>query len=267
MMKKIHKNPLSRGISINMPLSSGEELVRGPINYSDDVLHTNILPYFAEDEELNLAFSHYIEINRQYSQNTIFLDWKFAIGAQLARSVIHLGGDLCEFGVYRAKLAYLIYEYCNLTNTNKRLLLYDSWEEWDEARSTDEEKAIGLSSHFSEIYTGEEMRLSYEIVSRLFANAKNVTLGKGFIPEIFEKVRLPDYICFASIDLNSWSAELTVLEHIWDRLVEGAVILFDDYGYPLHSHQARGLEIFCKHRSITPVALPTGQAILIKKRS
>jgi hypothetical protein len=216
------------------------------------------LPYFTEDEKLNLAFSHYVEIIEKYSQRTNFLDWKFAIGAQLARSVVHLRGDFCEFGVYRAQLAYLIYEYCNLTNTNKRLLLYDSWEEW-------EEKAIGLSSHFSEIYTGAEMHLSYEIVSSLFANATNVTIGKGFIPEIFNKVTLPDYICFASIDLNSWSAELTVLEQIWDRLVEGAVILYDDYGYPLHSHQARGLDSFSKHRGITPVALPTGQAILIKK--
>ena len=55
-----------------------------------------------------------------------------------------------------------------------------------------------------------------------------------------------------------------MLEHVYDRLVPGAVVVFDDYGWKGYEDQRRTVDEFLIDRSETIIALPTGQATFLR---
>lgn len=250
-------------LQVRIPSDSRLNIVNGPINYSDDVLHTNIIPHFSNDPLLQDAFSCWRRVdNSLIGEN--FLDWKYAISCQLAAQALRIVGDFVELGVFLGKTAYLINEFCALTEINRRLWLYDSWEAWNDDQANSAERAIGLHNHFRNVYNSVAMEEAERIVRKLFSSKPNVNIVKGPLPQTLATNSLPDHIAFCSIDLNSWEVERHVLNEVWNRMSPGGILLHDDYGYPLHLNQATGIKEFAINRQIVPITLPTGQAVLLK---
>lgn len=52
----------------------------------------------------------------------------------------------------------------------------------------------------------------------------------------------PESVAFLHVDADLYSSTTTVLEHVGDRLVEGSIVVFDEYfnypGWPDHEHRA-----------------------------
>ena len=55
-----------------------------------------------------------------------------------------------------------------------------------------------------------------------------VRLLKGLIPDVFE-TGCPDRIAYLHIDLNQAPAEIAALDHLFDRMVPGGILVLDDY--------------------------------------
>lgn len=92
---------------------------------------------------------------------------------------------------------------------------------------------------------------------------KNIVYHKGTIPETF--VNAPDKIAYIHIDLNSAQATKETLEFFIPRLVDNAVILFDEYGFKGESETKEVTDdILSKLKGIF-LKLPTGQAIYYHK--
>jgi hypothetical protein len=64
--------------------------------------------------------------------------------------------------------------------------------------------------------------------------------------------------------MNVVQPEIAAAEYFWDKLVQGAVLILDDYGFPQHIHQKIAFDDFAKQRNQTILSLPTGQGIIIK---
>ena len=71
-----------------------------------------------------------------------------------------------------------------------------------------------------------------------------------------------DKLSYVSIDLNITSAEIAVIEAIWDRITPGGLVVLDDYGLSGHSEQKVAWDDFAKKSQRMIMALPTGQGIL-----
>jgi len=71
-------------------------------------------------------------------------------------------------------------------------------------------------------------------------------------------------IGFLSIDMNVAYPEVQAAEFFWDRLVPGAVMLLDDYGWYGHEPQKAALDAFARRCGRRVLPLPTGQGIILK---
>jgi hypothetical protein len=65
--------------------------------------------------------------------------------------------------------------------------------------------------------------------------------------------------------MNCAEPEIAAANYFWDRLVPGAVILLDDYGYSeLYRRQKDAFDQFAAERRVPLLLLPTGQGIIVK---
>jgi hypothetical protein len=64
--------------------------------------------------------------------------------------------------------------------------------------------------------------------------------------------------------MNSATPERAALEFFWDKLVSGASVILDDYGWKGCEAQKNAADQFAALRGVRVLALPTGQGLLIK---
>mgnify|MGYP000179091681 FL=1 len=64
--------------------------------------------------------------------------------------------------------------------------------------------------------------------------------------------------------MNNADAEISTLEYLWDRIVPGASIVLDDYGWLAYRAQKEVEDPFFAKRGYSVLELPTGQGLVIK---
>jgi len=153
------------------------------------------------------------------------LHWRMHVACSLAFHASRLDGDFVECGVNRGAMAH-------------------------------DEKAKGLGTRFY----GE----SFEAVTQLFAYlGDKVVIVRGPVPDTLPQVDT-DLVAFISIDMNCVNPEIAAAEFFWDKLVQGGVMLLDDYGWPTHEIQKQAFDVFARERGVEVLSLPTGQGIILK---
>ena len=65
--------------------------------------------------------------------------------------------------------------------------------------------------------------------------------------------------------MNTIIPEISAAEYFWDKMVPGAIIVLDDYGWKGHESQKIGFDRFAKERDVMILSLPTGQGIIVKQ--
>jgi O-methyltransferase len=83
------------------------------------------------------------------------------------------------------------------------------------------------------------------------------------VPDSFAEAS-PKKIAFLHIDMNSEKAEMLALEHLFERVTPGGIIVFDDFGWTCNVNQMTSELAFMKQRGHHVLELPTGQGIVIK---
>ena len=104
----------------------------------------------------------------------------------------------------------------------------------------------------------------YEQVCERFNEFSNVKVIKGVLPDSLAE-EAPEKIAFLHIDLNSVKPEIGVLEVLFDRVVSGGIIVFDDYGWIEYIRQKRAEDVFMGKRYYSILELPTGQGLVVKR--
>lgn len=173
--------------------------------------------------------------------------WRFYMFCWAARTCLRRDGDFVECGVASGSSSAIMCRYLNFQIIPKRMYLYDVWE------SDSRVDASGTR------FTVD----SFEFVKGRFSPYQNVELVQGFIPESFAKAA-PERIAFLHIDLNNADAEIAALEHLFDRVVPGGIVLFDDYGFSGYLSSKQAEDKWLGQRGYMVAELPTGQGLLIK---
>ncbi|MGQ0523048.1 MAG: TylF/MycF/NovP-related O-methyltransferase [Betaproteobacteria bacterium] len=150
-------------------------------------------------------------------------------------------GPIVECGVYRGGTAML------LSTLKRELHLYDTFEGMPETGTMDIHKR------------GDFSDTSVEAVRKLVPSA---FFHKGLIPETFTD--LPGEIGFAHIDVDIYKSVKDCCEHLYPRLT--GFMVFDDYGFPSCPGARRAVDEFFNDKPEKPVVIPTGQAIIFKRK-
>ena len=103
----------------------------------------------------------------------------------------------------------------------------------------------------------------YDTVKERFAGFSRVHVTQGRVPDILHEIA-PEKISYLHLDLNNAAAELGALEFLFDRIVPGGSIVFDDYGWYAYRAQKEAEDAFLNPRNYRVLELPTGQGLLIK---
>ncbi len=71
-------------------------------------------------------------------------------------------------------------------------------------------------------------------------------------------------IAFLHLDLNCTEPEVADIDHLWDRLSSGAVIVLDDYADAGYQPQKVGVDIWAAKHNVAIASLPWGQGLILK---
>jgi O-methyltransferase len=183
------------------------------------------------------------------------LTWRAYIVCWAAERGAALEGDFVECGVNRGGYALSVIKYVGFDQLPKRFFLLDTYEGLLDRYISPEEQAYGVRNG--------EYEPCYDAVVRTFSPYPNVRIIRGAVPETLDQVDA-EQIAFLSLDMNTRDPEIAAAECFWDRLVSGAAIVLDDYGWRKHVEQKRAFDEFASKRGVQVLSLPTGQGLILK---
>ncbi len=188
--------------------------------------------------------------------------WRLNTLCWAANCGLAVGGSFVECGIFKGDMAWVVAQAIGDAKLPP-FYLYDSFDGFSDRYSSPDD--YPLNPRFLEYANGfyREPGL-YEYVKARFAGQSQVIVTKGFLPEALDEI-CPDTIGFLHVDLNSPKAEVLVLERLFDKVLPGGVVVFDDYGWKLFSEQKDAEDAFMAARGYQILELPTGQGLVVKR--
>jgi O-methyltransferase len=227
-----------------------------PVTYNADGLATvhnadfTLDPLFRRACALGMATPHHY--------GDIHFEWRIYTCCWAALQAKHLGADYVECGVNTGVYSRAVMEYIDFAQMSQtRFYLLDTYDGIPVEQLTDDELARGIAGHNDFYYD------CYAEVIKTFAPFQNARIIRGCVPETLSQID-SDEIGYASIDMNSAVPEIAAGEFLWPRLVPGAIVVLDDYGWRTHFGQKQAWDEFAARRNLKILSLPTGQGLLVK---
>lgn len=234
--------------------SQGYALIQG--GHQENFLFTqHKTTEFLQDPRFIAAY----QAGKTTGQWPIEVPWRVLTACWAGEQASKLGGDFVECGVNNGSFVRAMIEYLHFEKLPQQFYLLDTFNGLVQEQFSEQENALGLYEHYKDHY-GD----CYEVVKKTFAPYKNVKLIRGMVPDTLSQID-SDKIAFLSLDMNCAAPEVQAIEYLWDKLVPGAVVLLDDYGWDLHIEQKNALDLFAKEHNHDILLLATGQGLLIKR--
>ena len=96
-----------------------------------------------------------------------------------------------------------------------------------------------------------------------FADKPYARIVEGTVPETLGAFT-GTKVAYLHIDMNAAYPEVEALRFFWNYLTPGALVVFDDYGFPRHRAQRRALDDVAASLGVEIMMLPTCQGIVVK---
>ncbi|GAB2546500.1 class I SAM-dependent methyltransferase [Simplicispira piscis] len=175
--------------------------------------------------------------------------WRMSTVLWGFRNGLKLEGDFVECACYKGTTARIICDAVDFSKyIDRHYYLYDLF---------DHDPSLphhAMPEHSKELYAS---------VKKRFDSFANVTVTQGKVPDILSAIS-PKKIAFMHLDMNNADAEIGALEGLFDRMVPGAVLILDDYGWLGYRAQKLAEDPWFEKRGYRVLELPTGQGLLIK---
>jgi O-methyltransferase len=207
--------------------------------------------------QVHLDDPRFVELVAKHRDLLPIANWHWNLGTILwaLRQVADLPGDFVELGVFKGHTTLFAAEYLNFADQPRRWVLYDTFE-----GIPDDQVDAGWAQT-NQIYKGT---FSFEEVRDRFAHIPNIEVIKGRVPEALAGT-CPEVISFLHVDMNNAAAEIAALDALFDRIVPGGVIVFDDYVWNVSRAQHRAESAWFEARGLVVLPLPTGQGVFVKR--
>jgi hypothetical protein len=149
-----------------------------------------------------------------------------------------LVGDVVECGVWRGGNVMMSKEYRNGSSISRRFWLYDTFAGMTEPtehditpggnRAMQTFLARRKADHTDWAYASlEEVRSNFEMFGLL---DDSVVFRKGMVEDTLPTEPLPDQIAVLRLDTDWYESTLVELQVLYPRLVQGGVLIVDDFG-------------------------------------
>lgn len=227
------------------------QVVQGPLTYNQDGLATLHNSDFIRDPRFSRAYA-LGKATGSWGGDPL---WRVQVCCWAASVARNLEGDFVECGVNRGGYSRAVIDYVGFDGLGKKFWLLDTFEGLLPDRITEEERKSGIAEY--------DYAECYDEVVRTFGGFRNVIIIRGPVPETLVQAEA-DKVSYLSIDMNCVEPEIAAAEYFWDKLVTGAVVILDDYGWKRHINQKLAFDAFAKRKNVTILSLPTGQGLIVK---
>lgn len=222
--------------------------------YDADGLATRHLSPFLEDAHFSRLYEEMVA--EWFVDARVDARWRVWLLTRFARRSQHLPGAFAEFGVYRAGNAFMIFGVTEIAERQCPFHLFDTYEGIPSDRLTEGEVEKGFGGRLADT--------SVEYVEQRLARwQSSVRIHEGDIFTVLPRVETGD-LAFAHLDLNASEPTGCALQYAYPRLVAGGALVFDDYGWQKYADQRKVIDDFFSDLPEEPIALPTGQAVVLK---
>jgi len=170
---------------------------------------------------------------------------------QATQQTASLPGNIAEVGVYRGGTARILTETSQLHS--KTVHLFDTFEGMPEV---DASRDIHRKGDFSDT--------SVESVKKQLGKLSNYVTHKGIFPETAAPVE-NEVFSLVHIDVDIYKSVLDCCQFFYHRVTESGLMVFDDYGSETCPGAKLAVDEFFRDKPESPMYLPTGQCLVVKK--
>lgn len=182
------------------------------IQYDDQPVHS--YPYDApwlDDQEFS-------KIYESIRQNTLVDRTRCYAHYQLMQQIAVLPGDILEIGTWRGGTAGIFTQMSPkktvyLADTFEGVVKSSSWEHYEDKAHSD---------------TTEELVIDF--LSKQLG-VDNFKILKGIFPEDTGESVADQEWAYVHIDVDVYESAKDTFNFVWDNVVQGGVVVFDDYGF------------------------------------
>ena len=177
-----------------------------------------------------------------------------------------LAGDVAEFGVGLGGMSIFLGRLAQ--RDGKRLWSFDSFEGLPPPDPEQDNRYFQTGDYGLHPARNTSLRARFDALVARTDLKDTIRVRQGFFEETLPRLPKRSRLSFVHIDADLYSSVLTVLEHVYDRVVDGGVIAIDDY---FHHAQgpARAVSTFFRRRGVDAVfhiALPYSVVIIKGER-
>lgn len=245
-------------LEVRFPLADGRMLVQGPLTYNQDGLATQHSADFMRDGRFLEAYRVGMENGRPGTQ----VEWRVHVALWCATQALRLEGDFVECGVHTGILSGAVMTWLDFARHAKRkFYLFDTWQGIPAEQVSEDERRFGVLEMNRKYQNGDALHAD---VVKKFSRWPNAVVVRGRVPDSLGAMEGSDKVAYCSIDMNVAAAEMAAADFLWPRLVPGAFLLIDDYGWAAHVNQKKAWDAWARNTGVMILALPTGQGLVIK---
>lgn len=215
---------------------------------------------FINDPKFSLAYNKAIDSGHKFAAKgeKIKIEWRVNTALWAALQASRLEGSFVECGVNTGILSLAICHYLDFDSLDKKFFLFDTFNGIPEDQPSYGESQENIKRKNAYYFD------CYDLAAKNFSPWANVELVRGKVPESLYNVSI-DKACYLSLDMNVAEPELAALTYFWPKLVDGAVVLIDDYGWQTCEQQKAAIDEFAERVGVPVLFLPTGQGIIVKR--
>ena len=210
--------------------------------------------YVGEDYKLWLQDVDFASRFKALSPHNHFsMERKFAL-REFARSVKTLPGAAAECGTYTGVSAWFIAKELDGTD----LFLFDSFEGLS-APSSEDRVPKGIQQ-----WAEGDLAVPEDAAYENLRGFQNLHFMKGWIPRRFSEVAHLQFK-LVHVDVDVYEPTRDSLLFFYERMVNGGIIVIDDYGFENCPGAYLAANEFMQNRPETIIHLPTGQGIIVRR--
>lgn len=183
--------------------------------------------------------------------------WRVHIALWVASRCARLEGDFVECGVNYGLNSSAIMHHLNWNKLGKNFWLVDSFDGVNPSQVSKEALAVSDEKKRVGFYN-----CSADRAKQNFSEWPSAYVIQGWVPQCLEAVKT-DKVAYLHLDMNAVLPEVQALKHFRPKLVPGAMVLLDDYGYAGGGNMLAGWKQADAEMNLDILSLPTGQGLIV----
>jgi hypothetical protein len=203
-----------------------------------------------------------VEAVRPFSMFPPYPWGQWLYGRAFERLCTGLDGDVLEAGVGRGGMSFFFGLLVRHLGLEKTVVAVDSFEGLPEPTASD--NAYFSGGEYGPATPDDDLLRTFWLNGAQLGLADAIVPVRGYFEDVLPELEPDRSFCFVHVDADLHGSVLTALESLYDRIVDGGILVVDDFFHPVQGPH-RAVAEFFNARGLVPllhVAFPYSVAIV-----